>query len=96
MSFTVCNGKLDLRVKALAPQHPEWKETEPFKSVLAGDLKGLAAGGEHALLELVLATHTGKTTEEFEQVVRDWIATGESPVAILASTVYIRTPSPQY
>jgi hypothetical protein len=65
------------RVKALAPQHPEWKEKEPFKSVLAGDLKGLAAGGEHALLELVLASHTGNTTEEFEQVVRDWIATAK-------------------
>jgi hypothetical protein len=67
------------RVKALAPQHPEWKENEPFKSVLAGDLKGLAAGGEHARLELVLATHTGNTTEEFEQVVRDWIATAKHP-----------------
>lgn len=67
------------RVKALAPQHPEWKEKEPFKSVLADDLKGLAAGGEHALLELVLATHTGNTTEEFDQAVRDWIAIAKHP-----------------
>ncbi|HEU4678054.1 MAG TPA: HAD family hydrolase, partial [Terrimicrobiaceae bacterium] len=67
------------RVKALAPQHPEWRDKEPFKSVLAGDLKGLAAGGEHALVELVLATHTGNTTEEFDQAVRDWITTATHP-----------------
>lgn len=67
------------RVKALAPQHPEWKEKEPFKSVLADDLQGLAAGGEHALLELVFATHTGNTTEEFDQAVRDWIALAKHP-----------------
>jgi hypothetical protein len=67
------------RVKALVLQHPEWKEKEPFKSVLAGDLKGLATGGERALLELVVATHTGNTTEEFEQKVRDWIDTAKHP-----------------
>src|SRR3990170_6466563 len=44
------------RVKALAPQHPEWKEQQPFKAVLEGDLKTVFAGGEHALLELVMAT----------------------------------------
>jgi len=67
------------RVKALAAKHPEWKEKEPFKSVLAGDLKGVLAGGEHALLELVMATHAGMTTEEFEQVVNNWIATAKHP-----------------
>jgi haloacid dehalogenase-like hydrolase len=67
------------QVKTLAPQHREWKEKEPFKSVLAGDLKGLAAGGEHALMELVLATHTGNTTEGFEEIVRDWVATAKHP-----------------
>jgi len=67
------------RVKTLAVKHPEWKEKEPFKSVLAGDLKSVLAGGEHALLELVMATHAGMTTEEFEQVVKDWIATAKHP-----------------
>lgn len=67
------------RVKTLAAKHPEWKEKEPFKSVLAGDLKGVFAGGEHALLELIMATHAGMTTEEFEQVVKNWIATAKHP-----------------
>jgi phosphoglycolate phosphatase-like HAD superfamily hydrolase len=67
------------RVKALAPKHPEWKEKEPFKSVLAGDLKSVLAGGEHALVELIMATHAGTTTEEFEQVVKGWIASAKHP-----------------
>ena len=67
------------RVKALAPQHPEWKTTEPFASVLKGVLKGVAAGGERALLEIVMATHAGMTTTEFEQIVKDWIATAKHP-----------------
>src|SRR5271165_1091505 len=67
------------RVKTLAPSHPEWKTKEPFASILKGDLKTAAAGGEHALLELLMATHTGNTTEEFEQIVKDWIATAKNP-----------------
>jgi phosphoglycolate phosphatase-like HAD superfamily hydrolase len=67
------------RVKALAPEHPEWKEEEPFKSVLAGDLEGVLAGGEHALLELAMATHAGMTTEEFEKIVKDWLAEARHP-----------------
>ncbi len=67
------------RVKALAPQHPEWTTQEPFASVLKGDLKSALAGGEHALLEMVMATHAGMTTEEFEQIVSDWIATARHP-----------------
>jgi hypothetical protein len=54
------------RVKALAPQHPEWKDKEPFAALLKGDLKAALAGGDHALLELVMATHAGMTTAEFE------------------------------
>src|SRR5205814_3605587 len=49
------------RVKELAPQHPEWKDKEPFASLLKGDVKAAMAGGEHALLEIVMATHTGMT-----------------------------------
>ena len=68
------------RVKALAPQHPEWKTNEPFASLLKGDVKRALAGGEHALLEIVAATHTGMTTEEFTQTVKDWIATAKHPI----------------
>jgi len=67
------------RVKALAPQHPEWKTQEPFSSLLKGDLKTALAGGDHALLELIMATHAGMTTVEFEQVVKDWLATATHP-----------------
>jgi hypothetical protein len=67
------------RVKALAPQHPEWKDTQPFKAALEGDMKTLAASGEHGLLALVLATHSGMTVNEFEKIVLDWIATARDP-----------------
>src|SRR5881398_2727213 len=65
------------RVKALAPQHPEWKTKEPFASLLKGDVKGALAGGEHAILEIIVATHAGMTTAEFEKIVTDWIATAK-------------------
>jgi hypothetical protein len=67
------------RVKALAPQHSEWKDQEPFASLLKGDLKGVLAGGEAALLDIVMGTHSGLTTEEFEGVVKDWLATAKHP-----------------
>jgi len=67
------------RIKALGPQHPEWKTKEPFASLLQGDLKTALAGGERALLEIVMATHAGMTTEEFEQIVKDWLATAKHP-----------------
>jgi haloacid dehalogenase-like hydrolase len=67
------------RVKALASQHPEWKTTEPFASLLKGDLKTALAGGDHALLELIMATHTGMTTVQFEQIVKEWIASAKHP-----------------
>ena len=67
------------RVKALAPQHPEWKTKEPFASLLKGDLKGALAGGEHAILEMMTATHSGMTITEFEKIVADWIATAQHP-----------------
>jgi phosphoglycolate phosphatase-like HAD superfamily hydrolase len=67
------------RVKALAPKHPEWKTTEPFASLLKGDVKGALAGGEHAILEIIVATHAGMSTAEFEKIVADWIATAKHP-----------------
>jgi phosphoserine phosphatase len=69
------------RVKALAPQHPEWKTQEPFASLLKGDLKGALSGGEHAILEIVVATHAGMTSEQFAAVVRDWLTTARHPQA---------------
>jgi hypothetical protein len=67
------------QVKALAPQHPEWRDKEPFKSVLVGDVKAALEGGEKVIAELVAATHAGMTTEEFESSVRQWIATARHP-----------------
>lgn len=67
------------RIKQLAPQHPEWRQKEPFASVLKGDVKAALAGGEKALLELAMATHAGMTTEEFEKIVTDWITTAKHP-----------------
>src|SRR5262245_22183578 len=67
------------RVKAVAPQHPEWKEKEPFKSLLAGDVKGALGQGEKAMLEVVAATHTGMTTDEFAKTVTQWAATARHP-----------------
>jgi phosphoserine phosphatase len=69
------------RVKALASQHPEWKDKEPFASLLKGDVKVALAGGEHAILEIVMATHAGMTTDEFEKVVKDWIAAARHPAS---------------
>jgi phosphoglycolate phosphatase-like HAD superfamily hydrolase len=67
------------RVRALAPQHPDWSEREPFKSVLAGDVHGALTSGERGIVELLAATHVGNTTEEFEGIVRQWIATARHP-----------------
>jgi len=67
------------RVKALAPQQPEWKDKQPFKAALEGDMKALAESGEHGLLELVMATHAGTTTEEFTGIVKDWLAAARHP-----------------
>jgi phosphoglycolate phosphatase-like HAD superfamily hydrolase len=67
------------RVRALAPRHPEWKDREPFASLLKDDVKGALAGGEKALLEVVAATHSGMTTTEFEQIVKTWLGTAKHP-----------------
>ena len=67
------------RVKALAPQHPEWKTKEPFASLLKGDVKAALAGGERAMLEIIIVTHAGMATPDFEQIVKEWIATAKHP-----------------
>ena len=67
------------RVKALAPRHPDWRKKQPFKAVLEDDRKVLAALGEPGFLQIMAATHTGMTTEEFTRIVTDWIATARHP-----------------
>ena len=67
------------RVKALAAKHPVWREKQPFKGVLEGDVKALAAAGDKGVMELMMATHAGMTTDEFEQIVKDWLATATHP-----------------
>jgi phosphoglycolate phosphatase-like HAD superfamily hydrolase len=80
------------RVKALAPQHPEWKDKEPFASLLKGDLKGALAGGEKALIEIVAVTHSGMTTEEFEKIVQDWVASARHPTTKRPLTEMVYQP----
>ena len=63
------------RVKALAPQHPEWKTQQPFKAMLEGDMKTVGASGEKGILEMAMATHSGMTADEFEKTVTNWLAT---------------------
>jgi len=66
-------------IKALAPQHPEWKTQQPFKAVLENNIEALAASGEKGLVQLIMASHAGMTTDEFEQIVTDWQATAKHP-----------------
>lgn len=67
------------RIRALAPEHPEWISTEPFGSVLKGDWKSVLEGGDHPFLEMMAVTHSGMTTDEFEKIVTDWLATARHP-----------------
>ncbi len=67
------------RIKALAPDHPEWETLQPFKAVLENDMKELGKYGVHGILELVMASHADMTTEEFETIVKKWLATSKHP-----------------
>ncbi len=80
------------RVRVLAPQHPEWKTTEPFASLLKGNLKGALAGGEPALMKIVVATHSGMSDAQFNQIVLDWIATAKHPVTKRLYTEMVYQP----
>ena len=80
------------RVKALAPRHPEWKQKQPFKAVLDGDMKALAASGEKGLLELVMATHAGNTTDEFARIVKEWLASAKHPTLNRSYTDLVYQP----
>jgi hypothetical protein len=78
------------RVKVLAPEHPEWRETEPFASLLRGDVKSAFADGEKSMMTIAIATHFGMTCDEFDQIVRDWIVTAKHPVTgrLYTETIY--------
>jgi phosphoglycolate phosphatase-like HAD superfamily hydrolase len=80
------------RVKSLADQHPEWQTAEPFSSLLKGEMKTALAGGERAILEIIMATHAGMTTEQFETVVKDWAATARHPVTKKLYTEMVYQP----
>ncbi len=80
------------RVKAMAGEHPEWATQQPFQAVLENDLEALAASGEHGLLELVMATHAGMTTEEFKLVVEEWMATAKHPTTGRSFTEMVYQP----
>jgi hypothetical protein len=67
------------RVKQLAPEHPEWKDKQPFKAVLEDDMTALMESGEHGILKLVMATHAGMTIDEFETIVDNWLGTSRHP-----------------
>ena len=67
------------RVKALAPEHPEWKDKQPFKAAIEGDMETLAKSGHEGIAELVMASHAGMSTQQFQQIVSDWLATAEHP-----------------
>jgi phosphoserine phosphatase len=67
------------RVKKLAPQHPEWKTKQPFKALLAGDMKTVGASGAKGIMEILMATHSGMTAEEFEREASNWLATAKHP-----------------
>jgi hypothetical protein len=67
------------RVKTLAPMHQEWKDKQPFKAVLEGDMKALAESGENGLVEIIMVTHAGMTVSEFSSIVTDWLATARDP-----------------
>jgi phosphoglycolate phosphatase-like HAD superfamily hydrolase len=67
------------RIKALAAKHPEWKTTQPFTGAIEGDLKAVLATGAAGLMQIIAASHTGITTEEFEAIVIDWIGSARHP-----------------
>ena len=80
------------RIRALAPEHPEWRDLQPFKAVLEGDVAGIMAVGMDGLVALVMATHAGMSTEAFAALARDWIATARHPRFDRACTDLVYQP----
>ena len=80
------------RIKALADKHPEWSDRQPFKGVLEGDMKAVMKTGKRGLAELLMASHTGMSTDEFAAIVSDWIATARHPKTGIAYNEMIYQP----
>lgn len=80
------------RIRALAPKHPEWKQKQPFKGVLEGDMKSVMASGQKGIVQLMAATHSGMTTDEFSQTVADWFETARHPKTHLRYTDMVYQP----
>ncbi|MHC5090023.1 MAG: HAD family hydrolase [Planctomycetota bacterium] len=80
------------RLVQLAPQHPEWKTEQPFRAALENDMKTLHTYGEEGLIKLLMATHAGMTTDEFEQIATDWLATARHPRFDRPYTEYVYQP----
>lgn len=80
------------RVKELAPLHPQWQTQEPFASLLKGDMKGALAGGNESIGAMIMATHTGMSSEEFKKIVVDWIAVAKHPVTQRPYTEMVYQP----
>jgi len=78
-AFFKKNNPTSAEVKARASEHPEWKKKQPFKAVLDGDMKALAATGERGLVEIIMATHADMSTDDFERVVMDWLSKARQP-----------------
>ena len=82
------------RVKELAPQHPEWKTKQPFKALLAGDMKTVGASGMKGVMEIIMATHSGMTAAEFDKEVIDWLATArQNKVQTPVYRINLSTPA---
>jgi len=82
----------DQRLRDLAPLHPEWRTTEPFRSRLADDTRALLAQGHRAIAQLVMATHAGMTTDDFDQMARRWLATARHPTLGVPFTLAVYQP----
>jgi phosphoglycolate phosphatase-like HAD superfamily hydrolase len=67
------------RIKAMAPVHPEWKTTQPYRAILDMDVKALAAAGDKDLIQIVAVTHAGMTTDDFSKSVLEWTASARHP-----------------
>lgn len=80
------------RVKAVAAQHPDWRQKQPFAAVLSGDMKTVAAAGERGLVELVMASHAGMSSDEFTTIVRDWLAEASHPTLHRPYTACVYQP----
>ncbi|MCK5857271.1 MAG: haloacid dehalogenase-like hydrolase [Bacteroidales bacterium] len=80
------------RIKELAAEHPEWQNEQPYKAVLDNDMEELAKQGEHGLVKLVIATHTGSTTNEFYAIVKEWISNAKHPTKNVAYNKMVFQP----